>query len=112
MGPPIRSASVRISPGGNQWRRIRLRETIRRYLQVGRQPAFRRFWLGMMISRAGDAFTTVALSWIVLGIVGPFQLGVVLMCFGLPRANWELISRSDRCPCSPPAWAPIPMFAP
>ena len=62
-----------------------MRETIRRYLQVGRQPAFRRFWLGMMISRAGDAFTTVALSWLVLGIAGPFQLGVVLMCFGLPR---------------------------
>jgi predicted MFS family arabinose efflux permease len=39
----------------------------------------------MMISRAGDAFTLVALSWVVLGIAGPAQLGVVLMCFGLPR---------------------------
>jgi len=57
----------------------------RAYLQVGRRQAFRRFWLGMMISRAGDAFTTVALSWVVLDIAGPFQLGVVLMCFGLPR---------------------------
>src|SRR6185437_13524765 len=39
----------------------------------------------MLISRAGDAFTLVALSWLVLGIAGPAQLGVVLMCFGLPR---------------------------
>ena len=62
-----------------------MREAIQRYLQAGRQPAFRRFWLGMMISRAGDAFTVVALSWLVLGIAGPLQLGVVLMCFGLPR---------------------------
>jgi len=59
--------------------------TIQRYVQVARRPAFRRFWLGMMISRAGDAFTTVAVSWVVLDIAGPLQLGVVLMCFGLPR---------------------------
>jgi MFS family permease len=59
--------------------------TIQRYVQVARRPAFRRFWLGMMISRAGDAFTTVALSWVVLDIAGPLQLGVVLLCFGLPR---------------------------
>src|ERR1700736_1957032 len=59
--------------------------TIQRYVQVARRPVFRRFWLGMMISRAGDAFTTVALSWVVLDIAGPLQLGVVLMCFGLPR---------------------------
>ena len=50
-----------------------------------RLRAFRRFWLGMMISRTGDAFTAVALSWVVLDIAGPFQLGIVLMCFGLPR---------------------------
>ena len=62
-----------------------LRKTIQRYLQVGRHRAFRRFWLGMMISRAGDAFTAVALSWVVLGLAGPVQLGIVLMCFGLPR---------------------------
>jgi predicted MFS family arabinose efflux permease len=59
--------------------------TIQRYVQVARRPAFRRFWLGMMISRAGDAFTIVALSWVVLNIAGPLQLGVVLLCFGLPR---------------------------
>ncbi len=62
-----------------------MRETIQRYLQVGRHRAFRRFWLGMMISRAGDAFTAVALSWVVLSISGPVQLGIVLACFGLPR---------------------------
>lgn len=62
-----------------------MRNAIQRYLQVGRHRAFRRFWLGMMISRAGDAFTAVALSWVVLGLAGPAQLGIVLMCFGLPR---------------------------
>lgn len=62
-----------------------MRKTIQRYLQVGRYRAFRRFWLGMMISRSGDAFTAVALSWVVLGLAGPVQLGIVLMCFGLPR---------------------------
>ena len=63
----------------------RLRKTIQRYVQAGRHPAFRRFWLGMMMSRTGDAFTVVALSWIVLSLAGPLQLGVVFMCFGLPR---------------------------
>jgi MFS family permease len=62
-----------------------MRQTLHGARQVLRRPAFRRFWLGMMISRAGDAFTLVALSWVVLGIAGPVQLGVVLMCFGLPR---------------------------
>jgi predicted MFS family arabinose efflux permease len=62
-----------------------VRQTLRSARLVLRRPAFRRFWLGMLISRAGDAFTLVALSWLVLGIAGPAQLGVVLMCFGLPR---------------------------
>ena len=62
-----------------------MRQTLQGGRQVLRRRAFRRFWLGMMISRAGDAFTLVALSWVVLGIAGPAQLGVVLMCFGLPR---------------------------
>ena len=57
-----------------------------------RLVAFRRFWLGMMISRAGDAFTAVALSWVVLDIGGPFQLGIVLMCFGLPRIVGGLVA--------------------
>ena len=62
-----------------------MRKTFQGYVEVGRRPAFRRFWLGMTISRAGDAFTTVTLAWVVLDIAGPVQLGVVLMCFGLPR---------------------------
>jgi MFS family permease len=62
-----------------------VRSILQGYIQVGRRPEFRRFWLGMMISRGGDAFTTVALSWVVLSLAGPLQLGVVLMCFGLPR---------------------------
>jgi MFS family permease len=62
-----------------------LRQALQGYRQVARRPAFRRFWLGMMLSRAGDAFTVVALSWVVLGLAGPVQLGLVLMCFGLPR---------------------------
>ena len=62
-----------------------MRQALRGYVGVGRRPAFRRFWLGMMISRSGDAFTLVALSWVVLQIASPVQLGVVLMCFGLPR---------------------------
>jgi predicted MFS family arabinose efflux permease len=62
-----------------------VRKTFQGYAVVGRRPEFRRFWLGMMISRAGDAFTAVTLAWVVLDIAGPVQLGVVLMCFGLPR---------------------------
>ncbi len=62
-----------------------MRKTIQGYVQVARRKEFRRFWFGMMISRAGDAFTVVALSWVVLDIAGPLQLGLVLMCFGLPR---------------------------
>jgi MFS family permease len=62
-----------------------MRQTLQGARRVLRRPSFRRFWLGMLISRAGDAFTLVALSWVVLGIAGPVQLGVVLACFGLPR---------------------------
>lgn len=75
--------------------------TIQHYVKVARRPAFRRFWLGMMISRAGDAFTTVAVSWVVLDIAGPLQLGVVLLCFGLPRVvsgpiAGHVLDRTDR----------------
>jgi hypothetical protein len=60
---------------------------LRQYIEqrTGGRPEFRRFWLGMMISRVGDAFTTVTLSWVVVSIAGAFQLGLVLMCYGLPR---------------------------
>jgi MFS family permease len=78
-----------------------VRSILQGYIQVGRRPEFRRFWLGMMISRGGDAFTTVALSWVVLSLAGPLQLGVVLMCFGLPRVvsgpiAGRLLDRSSR----------------
>lgn len=46
--------------------------------------AFRRFWLGVMLSRTGDQFTVVAVSWFVLDISGPGALGLVFACFGLP----------------------------
>jgi len=84
MAKPIHGSGIR-TVLGNQRKGLRLRKTIQRYALLARHQAFRRFWLGMMISRAGDAFTAVALSWVVLGIAGPLQLGVVLMCFGLPR---------------------------
>src|SRR6266566_959061 len=62
-----------------------LRQALQGYRQVARRPAFRRFWLGMMLSRAGDAFSVVALSWGVLDFAGPVRFGMVRMCFGLPR---------------------------
>ena len=34
-----------------------LRQAFQGYRQAVRRPAFRRFWLGTMISRAGDTFT-------------------------------------------------------
>lgn len=58
--------------------------TFRGYLRAVRNPAFRRFWLGMMVSRCGSAFTVVALSWLVLDLAGPRELGLVLLCSGLP----------------------------
>jgi predicted MFS family arabinose efflux permease len=61
-----------------------MRTTFRGYLRAVRNPAFRRFWLGMMVSRCGSAFTVVALSWLVLDLAGPRELGLVLLCSGLP----------------------------
>lgn len=61
-----------------------MREMISNVALVRRRP-FGRFWLGMAISRTGEAFTTVALSWLVLRVAGPSELGLVLLCYGLPR---------------------------
>lgn len=44
-----------------------MRQTLQGGRQVLRRRAFRRFWLGMLISRAGDAFTLVAPSWLARG---------------------------------------------
>ncbi len=50
-----------------------------------RRPAFLRFWLGLMISRMGDAFTFVALIWFVLQLTGSgIAIGLVALCFRLP----------------------------
>jgi hypothetical protein len=39
----------------------------------------------MLISRTGDVVTVVAISWLVLDIAGPVELGLVVLCQGLPR---------------------------
>ncbi|KDN20916.1 hypothetical protein DV20_17485 [Amycolatopsis rifamycinica] len=53
---------------------------------VKENPSFRRFWLGMLLSRTGDVVTVVAVSWLVLTMAGPAELGLVALCQGLPRA--------------------------
>jgi predicted MFS family arabinose efflux permease len=52
---------------------------------VRRDTVFGRFWLGGLISRTGDMVTVVALSWLVLSVAGPAELGIALLCFGLPK---------------------------
>ena len=50
-----------------------------------RLPAFRRLWLGLVISRLGDQFTVITLLWFVLDLTGSATaLSVVLLCFSLP----------------------------
>ncbi|MDB5078986.1 MAG: transporter [Chloroflexi bacterium] len=60
-----------------------------RALQLNRTPLrdyrFRRLWMGLIISRFGDAFTMIALLWLVLDITGSgTALGIVLLCFSTP----------------------------
>ena len=48
-------------------------------------PAFRRLWLGLTISRMGDALTVVALTWFVLQLTGSgLAIGLLVLCFQLP----------------------------
>src|ERR1700737_5648642 len=48
-------------------------------------PAFRRLWLGLTISRMGDALTIVALTWFVLQLTGSgLAIGLLVLCFQLP----------------------------
>lgn len=61
-----------------------MRRTFHGYLRVLRNAGFRRFWLGLTVSRCGSAFTVVALSWLVLDLAGPRELGLVLLCSGAP----------------------------
>ena len=50
-----------------------------------RLPAFRIWWGGLLASRIGDQFTTIALLWFVLQLTGSgVALGTVLLCFSLP----------------------------
>ena len=49
------------------------------------RPAFRRLWLGLVISRLGDQFTIIALVWFVLQLTGSgVAIGLVVFCFQLP----------------------------
>lgn len=61
-----------------------MRRTFHGYRRVLRYAGFRRFWLGVTVSRCGSAFTVVALSWLVLNLSGPRGLGLVMLCSGLP----------------------------
>ena len=49
-----------------------------------RNKVFRRLFVGLVISRTGDAFTVVALSWLMLSIAGPAQLGLMFFLTALP----------------------------
>ena len=50
-----------------------------------RLPTFRIWWSGLLVSRIGDQFTTIALLWFVLQLTGSgVALGTVLLCFSLP----------------------------
>jgi MFS family permease len=54
-------------------------------LSLLRRPAFLRLWLGLVISRMGDAFTIVALIWFVLQLTGSgLAIGLIALCFQLP----------------------------
>lgn len=49
------------------------------------RPAFRRLWVGLVISRLGDQFTIIALVWFVLQLTGSgIAIGLVVFCFQLP----------------------------
>ncbi len=63
-------------------------------------PAFRRLWLGLIISRMGDALTIVALTWFVLQLTGSgLAIGLLVLCFQLPAmVSSPLIGKLlDRC---------------
>ncbi len=48
-------------------------------------PAFRRLWLGLTVSRMGDALTAVALVWFVLQLTGSgLAIGLLGLSFSLP----------------------------
>jgi MFS family permease len=63
-------------------------------------PAFRRLWLGLVISRLGDQFTVIALIWFVLQLTGSgVAIGLLVFCFQLPTTiSSPLMGKLlDRC---------------
>lgn len=64
-----------------------------------RYPAFRRLWLGRIVSAIGDQFTTIALLWLVLKLTGSgAAVGLVVLCAQLPAfaTGWGLGRLLDR----------------
>ena len=50
-------------------------------------PIFRRLWFALTVSRLGDQFTVLALTWFVLQLThSGTAIGLVLLCFQLPIA--------------------------
>jgi predicted MFS family arabinose efflux permease len=50
------------------------------------RPRLRAFFLGLLISRTGDFFNTVAISWLTLRIAGPRVLGLLFALAGIASA--------------------------
>lgn len=44
---------------------------------------FRQLFLGVSLSRTGDAMTSTVVSWIALGVGGPRAVGLVLLAGGV-----------------------------
>src|SRR5262245_30840839 len=64
-----------------------------------RNPNFRRWWMGAIISLFGDQFYIVALPWLVLQLTGSgIAMGALLTAAALPRAVLMLMggALSDR----------------
>lgn len=48
-------------------------------------PILRWFSAGSLVSHIGDAFEAIALPWLGLSLGGPRALGLIFLCYGLPR---------------------------
>ena len=60
------------------------------------RPAFRRLWLGLVVSRLGDQFTIIALVWFVLQLTGSgVAIGLVVFCFSVANNFIESIDRKS-----------------
>ena len=72
------------------------------YADLLRDPPFRRFWAGLLVSATGDELTKVALVWFVYEQTGSAAaLGILMLCLTGPIviggfvAGW-LLDRFDR----------------